>query len=104
MSLTQTRSPYFRGEPASVRRLERRGFLKGSLSLGAVSLLTGCDLTDNEPAQRLLWNMSWWNDRVQAALFNPNRLAPTYPESAVVRVFRYNAYYGEDRPDRSPDI
>jgi DMSO/TMAO reductase YedYZ molybdopterin-dependent catalytic subunit len=79
-----------------IRQTDRRGFLKGDLSPGALSLLTGCDLTDNEPAQRLLWNMSWWNDRVQAWLFNPNRLAPTYPESAVDRVFRYNAFYPED--------
>jgi hypothetical protein len=83
-------------EAASVRRLERRGFLKGSLSLGALGLLTGCDLTDNEPVQRLLWNMSFWNDRVQGWLFNPDRLAPTYQESAVDRVFRYNAFYPED--------
>jgi DMSO/TMAO reductase YedYZ molybdopterin-dependent catalytic subunit len=59
-------------------------------------LSTGCDLTDNEPAQRLLWNMSFWNDRVQGWLFNPNRLAPTYPESAVDRIFRYNAFYPEE--------
>ena len=71
-----------------IRRPDRRGFLKGGLSLGALSLLAGCDLTDNEPAQRLLWNMSYWNYRVQGWLFNPNRLAPTFPESAVARVDR----------------
>jgi len=37
-----------------IRKPDRRGFLKGGLSLGALSLLTGCDLTDNELAQRLL--------------------------------------------------
>ena len=71
-----------------IRKPDRRGFLTGGLSLGALSLLTGCDLTGNEPAQRLLWNMSGSNDRVQGWLFYPNRLAPTYPESAVDRVFR----------------
>ena len=60
-------------------------------------MLTGCDLTDNEPAQRLLWNMSCWNERVQGWLFNPNRLALTYPESAVDRVFRDNAFYPEEQ-------
>ena len=40
--------------------------------------------------------MSWWNDRVQGWLFNSSRLAPTYPESAVDRVFRYNAFYPEE--------
>jgi DMSO/TMAO reductase YedYZ molybdopterin-dependent catalytic subunit len=87
----------FDAEAASVQRLERRGFLKGGLSLGALTLLTGCDLTDNEPVQRLLWNMSFWNDRVQGWLFNPNRLAPTYPESAVDREFRYNAFYPQEQ-------
>jgi DMSO/TMAO reductase YedYZ molybdopterin-dependent catalytic subunit len=80
-----------------IHKPDRRGFLKGGLSLGALSLLTGCDLTDNKPAQQLLWNMSYWNDRVQGWLFNPNRLAPTYPESAVDRVFRYNAFYPEEQ-------
>jgi DMSO/TMAO reductase YedYZ molybdopterin-dependent catalytic subunit len=64
---------------------------------GALGLLTGCDLTDNEPVQRVLWNMSFWNDRAQSWLFNPNRLAPTYPESAVDRAFRYNAFYPEEQ-------
>jgi DMSO/TMAO reductase YedYZ molybdopterin-dependent catalytic subunit len=34
-----------------------------------------------------------FNDRVQAALFNPQRLAETYPASAITRPFRFNAYY-----------
>ena len=40
--------------------------------------------------------VSYFNDRVQAWLFNPNRLAPTYPESAVTRPFPFNAYYPEE--------
>ena len=40
--------------------------------------------------------ISYFNDRVQAWLFNPNRLAPTYPESAITRPFPFNAYYPED--------
>ena len=40
--------------------------------------------------------MSHFNDRVQAWLFNPNKLAPTYPDSAVTRPFPFNAYYPED--------
>ena len=75
----------------------RRSFLRGGLSLGALATLTGCDITDNVPAQRLLWNMSFWNDRVEAWLFDPNRLAPTFPESTVDRTFRYNAFYPEEQ-------
>ena len=53
-------------------------------------------LTDGEGVQKVLWAMSRWNDRVQAWLFDPNRLAPEYPESAITVPFPFNAYYGED--------
>ena len=80
--------------------LERRLFLKRGLSLGALSLLSGCELgdklTDDESVQKLLRAMSRWNDGVQAWLFDPNKLAPTYPDSMVTRPFPFNAYYGED--------
>ena len=35
-----------------------------------------------------------WNDRVQACLSIPHRLAPTFPEAEVVKPPRFNAYYG----------
>ncbi|HTS40478.1 MAG TPA: molybdopterin-dependent oxidoreductase [Xanthobacteraceae bacterium] len=79
----------------------RRLFLRGSASLGALALLAGCDVVDGESAEALLRKISRFNDRVQAWLFNPNRLAPTYPESAITRPFPFNAYYGEDE---APDI
>ena len=63
------------------RQLERRLFLKQGLSLGALTLLTGCDVTDTTAVQRVLNGISEWNDRTQAAIFNPRRLMPTYPES-----------------------
>jgi DMSO/TMAO reductase YedYZ molybdopterin-dependent catalytic subunit len=78
-----------------VENLERRLFLRQGLSVGALALLTGCDLTDDESVQRVLWAMSRWNDRVQGWLFDPNRLAPEYPESRIQRPFRYNGYYPE---------
>ena len=37
--------------------------------------------------------ISGFNDGVQALLFDPNKLAPTYPESMVLRPPRFNAYY-----------
>lgn len=78
-----------------VLSLERRLFLKRGLSLGALSLLAGCELTDDESVQRVLWAMSRWNDRAQAWLFDSSRLAPEYPESRIARPFRYNGYYPE---------
>ncbi len=46
-------------------------------------------------AESVLRTISSFNDRVQAWLFDPNRLAQTYPESAITRPFRFNAYYPE---------
>ena len=74
----------------------RRAFLRGGASLGALAFLTGCDIVDGASAERALMQVSKFNDRVQAWLFNPNKLAPTYPDSAVTRPFPFNAYYPED--------
>ena len=79
----------------------RRAFLKNGASLGALALLTGCDIVDGRSAERALLTISELNDWVQARLFNPNRLAETYPESAITRPFPFNAYYGEDA---APDV
>ncbi len=79
-----------------LRRLERRLFLRSSLSLGALTLLTGCNLQDGDTTDRVLWAMSRFNDRMQALLFNPNTLAPTYAASEITRPYPFNAFYGED--------
>jgi len=79
-----------------IHSIERRLFLRRGLSLGALAMLSGCELTDDETVQKLLAGMSRWNDGAQAWLFNPNKLAPEYPESAITKPFRFNAYYGEE--------
>ena len=76
--------------------VERRLFLKRGLSLGALTLLAGCELTEDESVQRVLTAMSRWNDGAQAWLFDPKRLAPEFPESRITRPFPFNAYYEED--------
>src|SRR5262249_41754100 len=77
----------------------RRHFLRGSASLGALAFLTGCDIVDGPTAESALRVVSRFNDRVQAWLFSPTRLAPTYPESAITRPFPFNAYYdGDEAP------
>ena len=81
-------------------RLERRLFLRNGLSLGALTLLTGCDLTDGDAVDKVLWAMSRWNDKVQAFLFDPDRLAPTYAASDITQPFPFNAFYDiDDVPD-----
>ena len=82
----------------------RRRFLRGGASFGALALLAGCDIVDGPSAENALRIVSRFNDRVQALLFDPNRLAPTYPESAITRPFPFNAYYKEeDAPDVDED-
>ena len=80
--------------------LERRLFLNKGLSLGALTMLTGCDVTDADSVQKVLWSMSRWNDAVQAAIFDPDKLAPTYPESAITQPFPFNAFYSESAAPR----
>jgi len=77
----------------NVASIERRLFLRQTLSLGALTLLTGWDISDNDAVQSVLGLMSRWNDRAQAFLFSDQRLAPTFAESEVVRDFRYNAFF-----------
>ncbi len=74
----------------------RRLFLRGAASLGALTFLTGCDIVDEDSAEKVLRYVSTFNDRVQAAIFQPQKLAPVYPESMVTKPFRFNAYYSED--------
>ena len=76
--------------------LERRLFLRQGLSVGALAMLSGCDISDDESVQKVLASMSRWNDGVQSWIFDPNKLAPTYPESAITKPFPFNAYYGRD--------
>ena len=82
---------------SAARQIERRLFLKQGLSVGALTLLTGCDVTDTSAVQSVLNGISRWNDRAQAAIFNSRRLVPTYPESQAVKDFRYNAYFGQNQ-------
>ncbi|MDQ8729623.1 molybdopterin-dependent oxidoreductase [Bradyrhizobium sp. LHD-71] len=80
--------------------LSRRRFLSGGASLGALTLLTGCEVSESMSAENLLTHISKFNDKVQAAIFNPNALAPTYPSSAITRPFPFNAYYTlDDAPE-----
>jgi DMSO/TMAO reductase YedYZ molybdopterin-dependent catalytic subunit len=78
---------------ALIEKIDRRGMLRGTLSLGALSLLSGCTVTDTPAMQTFLRGVSSWNDRVQGWLFRPNHLAPTFSEAQVVKPPRFNAHY-----------
>lgn len=77
-----------------IEAIDRRNVLRGSLSLGALTFLTGCSVSENDSVQAALRAVSHWNDRVQEAIFRPHHLAPTFSESQVVKPPRFNAYYG----------
>ena len=79
-----------------IKQPSRRLFLQRSLSLGGLSLLTGCNVSDPSSIEAALTAVSRFNDRVQGWLFDPLKLAPTYPDSMITRPFPFNAYYGED--------
>jgi DMSO/TMAO reductase YedYZ molybdopterin-dependent catalytic subunit len=82
-----------RENKALLREIDRRKIIRGTLSLGAISMLTGCNITHQKPVWSFLKSVSSWNDRAQAALFRPNHLAPTFSPSQVVKPARFNAYY-----------
>ncbi|AQR69727.1 molybdopterin-binding protein [Janthinobacterium sp. LM6] len=79
-----------------IKQPSRRLFLQRSLTLGGLSLLTGCNVGDPSGIETALTAVSRFNDTVQGWLFDPTKLAPTYPDSMITRPFPFNAYYGED--------
>lgn len=86
-------------EPAQQLELEniqRRHFLRAGLTVGAMSMLTGCNLQDGDQVDKVLWAMSRWNDRVQAWLFSGRKLAPTFARAQITKPFPFNAFYGQD--------
>jgi DMSO/TMAO reductase YedYZ molybdopterin-dependent catalytic subunit len=78
---------------APVEDFNRRGVLRGALTLGALTLLAGCDVSENDSVQEALRAVSSWNDGAQAAILRPDHLAPTFSLSQVVKPPRFNAYY-----------
>jgi DMSO/TMAO reductase YedYZ molybdopterin-dependent catalytic subunit len=80
--------------------LTRRRFITAGASLGALTMLTGCDVSDSFSADEMLKRISKFNDGVQAAIFNPNAMAPTFRESDITKPFPFNAYYDiDDAPE-----
>jgi DMSO/TMAO reductase YedYZ molybdopterin-dependent catalytic subunit len=80
----------------------RRLFGKQTLTLGAISMLTGCTLIDDDSIEESLKIMSRFNDKAQALLFSPNKLAPEYSVSQITNPFPFNAFYSEDEIRPSP--
>src|ERR1700720_4283712 len=78
----------------------RRLLGKRILTLGGLAMLSGCDLSSDKSVNAMLRKMSFLNDSVQAFLFDPNKMAPTYSESMITRPFPFNAFYDiDDTPE-----
>lgn len=110
MSQKPTKSPHPDTDPVlkeAARRLDvptRRLFLRNALGLGTLTLLAGREVVDGGSAERALSSMSDFNDRVQAWLFNPGKLAREYPESMITRPFPFNSFYLPNSPEKAPII
>jgi DMSO/TMAO reductase YedYZ molybdopterin-dependent catalytic subunit len=74
----------------------RRLLGKQILTLGGIAMLSGCNISDDKSVNTMLRKMSSFNDKVQALLFDPNQMAPTYPKSMITRPFPFNAFYDID--------
>jgi len=81
---------------ALVEAIDRRGLIRGVLSLGALTMLTGCDVSEDDSVQKALRAVSAWNDGVQETIFRPRHLAPTFSASQVVKPPRFNAHFSID--------
>ncbi|MBJ9661066.1 molybdopterin-dependent oxidoreductase [Burkholderia gladioli] len=88
---------------AELSRASRRGFLKRTLSLGGLAMLSGCDLSTHSGVDAALESMLRFDDRVQAALFGSQRLARTYSAADITRPFRFNAFYPDWQVRGVPD-
>ncbi len=97
MSILRPQRPTLDDLKPELADIERRLFLRGSLSLGALTLLTGCNLVEGNSVDKALMAMSHWNDKVQAWLFDPNKLAQTYSRADITTPFPFNAFYPESR-------
>jgi DMSO/TMAO reductase YedYZ molybdopterin-dependent catalytic subunit len=81
----------------------RRLFLKRAAGVGTITALTGIAIVDGPSAEQALGAMSRFNDRAQAWLFDPTRMAKTFAESEITRPFPFNAFYAADQAPESDE-
>ncbi|MEQ1863512.1 MAG: molybdopterin-dependent oxidoreductase [Micropepsaceae bacterium] len=78
----------------------RRLFLKRAAGIGTIAAITGIAVVDGPSAEKALASMSMFNDRAQAWLFDPTRLAKTFSEAEITRPYPFNAFYeAKDAPE-----
>ncbi len=78
--------------------IARRELLFG---IGAATLLAGCE--KSRATMDFLRAMGSWNQKVESAIFSPNRLAPELPASAVTKEDAFPSYFISDDMPFPPD-
>lgn len=84
-------------------RPTRRLFLRRAAGVGSIAAITGIAIVDGPSAEQALKSMSLFNDRVQAWLFDPNRMAKMFSETAITKPFPFNAFYDADSAPATDD-
>src|ERR1700689_4441330 len=79
----------------------RRFFMRGAASLGALAMLSGCEIIDGDASGNVLRVISDFNGGADALLFNPTPPAKESPESMITPQFPSTVYYSEDD---APDV
>ena len=78
----------------------RRLFLKRAAGIGTIAAITGVAIVDGPSAEKGLAAMSKFNDRAQAWLFDPTRVAKTFSEAEITGPYPFNAFYeAKDAPE-----
>lgn len=75
--------------------LSRRSVLRSGLAVGAAALIGGGATALPDGRREILAGVSRWNDRVQAAIFDPDQLAPIYKAREITSPFPFNGFYPE---------
>ncbi len=97
-----------RRPPAADPHAGRRGLLRGGLSLGALTMLTGCDVKRRPRCEAALLAISRAERRRAGLAVRPDQLAPTYPAShgaeaaQVQRLLRRDEVKPVDGADLAP--
>ena len=74
--------------------INRRSVLRGAISLGALTMLTGCGVSETNRYKKVLRAVSSWNDRVQEGDLPPRSFGADLRPAQVVKPPRFNAHYG----------
>jgi len=95
--LKSEKSNILKAAEAELKDPARRRLFGNVLTLGGLTLATGVVMSSGVKVEDMLRQISRFNDKAQAFIFDPKDMAPEYPDSMIKKPFPYNAFYGEDK-------